>query len=137
MITQNQYLNCLRKAYDFGQQANLNIVLALTELAGTPQLQIDNLQDAAKQLEKAAKLLRETADLSDKTLENNVIEKTSVDQMVVKQFKNDLEGMSDLQLSRELHDVEGRLDEDTPWLEALCAEQRIRADKQMTEEQGE
>ncbi|KZL03586.1 hypothetical protein [Pseudovibrio sp. Ad26] len=55
-------------------------------------------------------------------------EKVDYDQVAVAPFKNDLAGMSDEHIARERREVEDRLDEDTPWLEALCAEQKIRSE---------
>ncbi|MGH0003517.1 hypothetical protein ACQU0X_25865 [Pseudovibrio ascidiaceicola] len=51
----------INQAHELGQMACRNIVLSLTEHEGAPRFQVTSLEAAAKSMEKAAQILRETA----------------------------------------------------------------------------
>lgn len=55
-----------------------------------------------------------------------------VDAAIVRDFVNDLKGMTDDTINREIDDVSDVVDRETSWLEALTAERRMRSRKRDT-----
>lgn len=49
-----------------------------------------------------------------------------VDLALVKDFENDLKYLTDAQLAAEEENTQSKIDSETLWVEAICAEQRLR-----------
>ncbi|MEM7212328.1 MAG: hypothetical protein AAF479_10625 [Pseudomonadota bacterium] len=61
------------------------------------------------------------------------LDQERIDESAVADFAHDLASLSDDGVAREITSISDRIDDDTSWLEALLAEQRIRARKAATE----